>query len=440
MTHEEETHLRHAVIPSRGLMRPYLPTVLRVSLAMFLLISSAAIVYTTAQNFHSVQMLSTQALESTALALSSSAETALRATGNIASAKIREIFSDRVVAYALILGQDGTILFHTNPRLVGSFLSGASSEKWPSTTASGQRIKLLTGLPAHEFNYILHLPDRAVELLRLVLYTTPADRIVSDARRMWWIVGAILILLWTVGILLERVFSRHLRLQEELERRNQLALIGQMTAVLAHEIRNALGSIKGYVQWVHEKLDKPDPKKDGLSVALQGVSRIETLVNDLLGFSRKEKYRIERLNPVHLIQEAINTVGSSWKGNVELESKPGIRAMGDREKLYLSLANGIRNAIQAMEGDGNLRISVYPDGLWVNILIKDTGPGIPAEEIPRLFTPFHTTKTDGTGLGLAYSMKVVEGMGGKISLANRKKNRGAVLTIRLPRTRESDSE
>ena len=420
----------------RGLKRPYIPAVLRVSLAIFLLISSAAILYTTAQNFHSVRMLSTRALESTALALSSSAETALRATGNVADAEIREIFSDRVVAYALIAGKDGKVLFHTNPRQVGSYLSDQGNQKWPPRTASGRRIKLQTGLPAYQFNYVLHRADGTAELLRLVLYTTSADRIISDARKMWWTVGVILILLWLVGIMLERVFTRHLRLQEELERRNQLAFIGQMTAVLAHEIRNALGSIKGYVQWVHEKFEKPDPRKEGLSVVLRGVERIESLINDLLRFSRKEQYRIEPLDPVYLIREVINSSGPSWKGKVQLEAKPETRATGDREKLYQVFLNAIRNAIQSMEGDGDLRIEVSADARWVKIRIKDTGPGIPMEEVPRLFTPFYTTKTDGTGLGLAYSKKVVEGMGGRISLTNREAKAGAVLTIQLPKTRE----
>lgn len=306
--------------------------------------------------------------------------------------------------------------------------------KWPSTTASGKRINLRTGLPAYEFDYILHLPDGTAQLLRLVLYTAPADSIVSDARKMWWTVGIVLMLLWTAGIMLERVFTRSLRLQKDMEQRSQLALIGQMTAVLAHEIRNALGSIKGYVQWVHEKLEKPDPKKEGLAVVLRGVKRIESLTNDLLCFSRNEQYHIESLEPAHLISEAINAVATSWKGTMELAVKPELsRLMGDREKLYQVILNGMRNAVQAMEKNGNLGISVSLDGRWVKIRIEDTGPGIPAEEIPRLFTPFHTTKTDGTGLGLAYSKKVIEGMGGKITLANRKDRTGAVLIIRLPK-------
>ena len=412
----------------------YVATVLRIGLVIFLLISSVGIVYTTARNFRSVRILSTKTLESTAVALSFSAETVLRASRDDANAEIRDILSDRVVAYSMITTEEGKILFHTNPHLVGSYLSDKKNMKWPSTTASGKRINLRTGLPAYEFDYILHLPDGTAQLLRLVLYTAPADSIVSDARKMWWTVGIVLMLLWTAGIMLERVFTRWLRLQKDMERRSQLALIGQMTAVLAHEIRNALGSIKGYVQWVYEKLEKPDPKKEGLAVVLRGVKRIESLTNDLLCFSRNEQYHIESLEPAHLISEAINAVATFWKGTMELAVKPELsRLMGDREKLYQVILNGMRNAVQAMEENGNLGISVSLDGRWVKIRIEDTGPGIPAEEIPRLFTPFHTTKTDGTGLGLAYSKKVIEGMGGKITLANRKDRTGAVLTIRLPK-------
>jgi signal transduction histidine kinase len=258
----------------------------------------------------------------------------------------------------------------------------------------------------------------------------------SDARKMWWTVGVILILLWIIGIMLEWVFTRHLRLQAELERQNQLAFIGQMTAVLAHEIRNALGSMKGYVQWVYEKLEKPDPKKEGLSIVLRGVERMESLTNDMLRFSREEQYRNDDLDPVNLIEELVSTEFPSWKEKMALEARPGIRAMGDRQKLYQVFLNGVRNAIQAMESDGNLQISVKPDGRWVEILIKDTGPGITAEEPDRLFAPFYTTKTDGTGLGLAYARKVIEGMGGRIMLANRKGRAGAVLSIRIPKMKE----
>jgi len=417
---------------------PYFLTVLRISLALFLSLSSAAILYTTARNDQSVQSMADQSLKSTALALSSSAEMALRRGGSGADAEIREIFSDRVVAYALIASEGGRILFHTNPRRVGSILS--EEEKgplWGSQKTWGRRIILGTGLPAYEFSYPLHRADAGTEWLRLVLHTTPADRIVSDARTMWWVGTGVLALLWTVGILFERILTRSLRLRAELEEKRQLALIGQMTAVLAHEIRNALGSIKGYAQWVDEKLEPPDPKKTGLAGVLRGAERIESLVRELLLFSRDETFKLEKLDPIPLLNDAVQSAVSSWGGKVELEKETGTLVKADEEKLRRVFLNGIQNAIQAMGEGGTLGVSVRRDGRWVKLRMEDTGPGIPEAEMPRLFTPFHTTKTDGTGLGLAYSKKVVEGMGGRISLRNRDQKRGAVLSIQLPRTGDS---
>jgi signal transduction histidine kinase len=414
-------------------MRPALPFAVRAVLLLFLLTSSGAVLYTTYQNTQNAVSLAVLSLQSTALALSSSAEVALRTGRTGATGEIREILSDRVVAFALIAGEDGTILFHTNAMMAGTRLPDPGLPGWlHSGVAYGRRMTLGTGLPAYEYNYILHRPGGAPELLRIVLHTAAADRIVSDARRMWWTVAGVLALLWAVGILLERLFSRHFLLAAEMEKRERLSLIGQMTASLAHEIRNALGSVKGFAQLAGEKGGTPDARNGAVSVVLQGVARIESLVNDLLLFSREETYETASLDIVPLVREALAIDTAQWTGAVELSFPPGIRVRGDREKLRRVLSNGIRNAIQAMGDGGTLRISAEEEGSRVAIRIEDTGPGIPEEGRSRLFTPFHTTKTDGTGLGLAYSKKAVEGMGGRIGLSNRKNGKGAVLSILLP--------
>ena len=413
-------------------LRSYRPAAMIAVMFAFLLLSSIAIFYSTAQNTRTAQALSVQALESTAEALSYSAEKSLRESGSITDHEMREIFSDRVVAYGLIAKKDGTILFHTNPRLVGSNLGEKGLEQWlQSGIPSGRRITLRTGIPAYEYNYILHRPDGNAEVIRLVLNTTPVDHIVSQARRMWWTVGIVLVFLWAVGISFSMIFIRYVRIQEELEQRKRWALIGQMTAVLTHEIRNALGGIKGYTQWVDEKIADSDPKKAGLAMVLRGTDRIESLVNDLLLFSRKETYNIKVLDISRLIEEAAHHIASNWKGKIDMDIDPAIEAKADREKLYRVMVNGIQNAFQATGGNGNLYISAHGEGSWVKIRIKDNGPGIPDSELLNLFTPFYTTKTNGTGLGLSYSKKVVEGMGGKINLSNRKDGTGAVLTISL---------
>ena len=418
---------------NEGKKRPGAVVLFRSILFLFLLLSSSAILYGTTVNTRAVRDLAETAMESTALALSTSAESALRSGGSRAEGEARNILSDRVVAYAMVAREDGTIVLHTNPGMVGSNIRDSDLGEWlRSGKTFGRRIMLGTGLPAYEFNYLLHGPGEEPEILRLVLHTTQVDRILSDARRMWWTVGGVLVLLWSVGIALDRVFARHLRLEAQLERRERLALIGQMTATLSHEIRNALGSIKGYAQWVDERVETTDPKKKGLAAVLQGTMRIESLVNDLLLFSREETYSVQPVDVGILVHESMAGEVNVWKGEVEIDPGEGTVVLADPEKLRRVLANGIRNAIQSMGDRGHLRIVARPDDRRVEIRIEDSGPGIPESEVPRLFTPFHTTKADGTGLGLAYSKKTVEGMNGEIDLTNRQETTGAVLTILLP--------
>jgi signal transduction histidine kinase len=413
-------------------MRPVLPTVLRILLLAFLAVSSSAILYATVMNERTVESLADRSLESTALALSTATESALRAAGGGTDSEVQGILSDRVVAYALIAEGDGAIRFHTNPRMTGTRLPEDPGGWLRTGRPSGRRVVLGTGLPAYEYDFILHPLDGGPELLRIVLHTTPADRILAGTRRMRWTVGAVLLLLWTVGVALERVVSRQFRLQEEAERRERLALIGQMTATLAHEIRNALGSVKGYTQWVSEKVDPSDPRKAGLESALQAAGRIESLVNELLLFSRQETYATAPVSVLDIVRDTVTAESAGWAGRVEISIEPGACAVADPEKLGRVLRNAVRNAIEAMGPEGTLQVEGGMGGRWAEIRVVDTGPGIPGAELPKLFTPFHTTKADGTGLGLAYSKKAIEGMGGRIGIRNRDEGNGAVLWVRLP--------
>jgi len=415
-------------------MRPVVPWVLRATLLSFLLLSTGALLFATVRNARTVRSLAESSLESTALALSASAENALRQGGGRTDGAVREILSDRVVAYALIAAPDGKILFHTNPMRVDRNLRQREVEDLiRGGRPLGRRVMLGTGLQAYEFNYVLHRPDGRAELLRLVLHTAPADRLLEEVTRMGWAVSGMVLLLWAVGIALERLLTRHLRLQAEADRNERLALIGRMTATLAHEIRNALGAVKGYTQWVDEKTGSSDPRKAGLAIALEGTERIESLVNELLLFAREEPCVVAPFDLAPLLESLAREEAAGWRGKVVTEPVAGVRVLADYEKLRRALSNGVRNAIQAMGEKGVLRIGAGPDGKRVRIFVEDSGPGVPEDERPRLFTPFHTTKPDGTGLGLAYAKKVVEAMKGSIDLRNREKGGGALLEIVLPK-------
>jgi two-component system, NtrC family, sensor histidine kinase HydH len=418
------------------------PGPLRTALFSFLLLASSAILFTTYQNTESARSMADQALEGTGLALASTVEAELRSGDPLSSAHVRRILSDRVIAYAVIADKTGRVLFHSNPALTGTDLREPGLAAWLETgQAYGRRITLGTGLPAFEFNYLLHLPDGRAELLRLVLQTFQADQILAKARRMWGTVGLVLLTLWTMGILFDRLFAGQVRLQEAFRKREQLAVIGQMTATLAHEIRNALGGIKGYTQWVEEKMEAGDPKKTGLALVLKGVGRIEFLVEDLLLFARKESYHLTPLPLNQLIQEAVDSEISPERARIEFQIEPEVRVLADKEKLHQVLLNGLQNAFQAMEAETEplLLIRAEGRGKWITLRMEDRGPGISEEDRAKIFTPFFTTKTTGTGLGLAYSRKVIEGMGGTIALDNREGGRGAVLTIKLLRAERTVS-
>lgn len=408
----------------------------RMGLFLLLTFFSAALIYITSQNVGIARSLAAKSLENTALALSTAAENALRLYGSGGTEQIQEVLSDRVVAYALIAAADGTILYHTNPGRVGTRLTEDERGGWQPGSATSRQIIMGTGVPGYEFNFTLHRPDGGTELLRLILHTTQSEMVVSWTNRMRWIVGSVLLLLWTGGFFLERTATRALKLQARQEEQERLTLIGRMTAVLAHEIRNALAGVKGYAQWAHEKTEDSLPAKTALAAVLQGTGRIETLVNELLLFARDEAFSLVPVDLLPVVREAIRDVFAAGEEqgeiSIEVNIEEGVRVKADREKLYRALINGIRNARDAAGQDGAIRISSSRDDRWVNVSIVDDGIGLPEGKEDRIFSPFFTTKTDGTGLGLAYARKVIEGMGGTIALGNRPDAAGAVLSIRLP--------
>jgi signal transduction histidine kinase len=411
----------------------YITGILRLSLFFLLLIFSLALIFTTNKNVQIVNTLAIQSLTDTAVGLSSAADNALRFMGEKDPSEMNAIFSDRIVAYALVARKDGNILFHTNPALINTKLSAQEMEDWISAgTFTSRRIILGTGVPAYEFNFVMYRPDKSPDMLRLVLQTTATDKIITQAGRMWWITGLLICILWAAGILFERFFTNRVKTQETRENQKRLTIIGQMTASLAHEIRNALGSVKGYAQWLDEKAPEQSPEKEALSAIVMGSIRIETLVRELLLYSKQDAYQNERIELEPLIREAFVVSAPKRLTDMELDVPHGTIVIADREKLIRVMINGIRNALDSMGENGHVRISSHGKGRWVAISIEDTGKGISEKNQDRLFTPFYTTKTDGTGLGLAYARKVVEGMDGTIKLTNRTNGIGAVLTIQLP--------
>lgn len=224
-------------------------------------------------------------------------------------------------------------------------------------------------------------------------------------------------------------------LQKELAEKNRrlaqqsrLEMLGRMAAGLAHEIRNPLGGIQLFAAMLRRDLEHDAEKVKTLDRILGAVAGLEKLVADMLAYGRDVEPRksLRSLGPV--VDEALALAAPAAAGKgIQLlrEGAPG-EAELDGDMLVRVFLNLALNACQAMEPGGTLRVRF--DGRTVSL--ADTGPGIPAEVMDRLFTPFVTSKAKGTGLGLAIAHKIVEAHGGVIEAANAPGG-GAVFTVKL---------
>ncbi len=400
-----------------------------------LLVATAAVLGATLLAERSIRDLAELSLHTTASDIATAAEGPARAAVP-AGGELSRVFSDRVVAYALLADAEGLVLFHTNPARAGARIAGPAAA--PAAGGGGlpreaaRRTELGTGRPGYEFTRALTAEDGSARVLRVVLYTAGADRVLERARGLWLSVAAVLGLLWSTGALLWRLAARAEKLERRVRRQETLALIGQMTATLAHEIRNAVGGLKGHAQWLDEKTAADDPRKGGFAAIVQGTARIETLVGELLVYSREETYEV-RVLPADEVLAAAASAAAGWPGRLVRRPAPDLAVAADPEKLGRALTNAVRNAVEAAGEGGEVGLSATAAGGRVAFAVEDRGAGIAPEALGRLFEPFYTTKSGGTGLGLAYARKVAEGMGGTATLRNRDHGPGAVFTLTVPR-------
>lgn len=405
------------------------------AVVLLMLIISTALILSVRSNLSTLERLSEQSLISTAVAISSTIERLMASQDTLSNkkTKLRELLSDRTVSYVMILDNNGQVIFHSNPALEGRVVEGLDDEEaLLSANMKGSKTTLQTGSTVYEFNYLLHLDD-GMYLLKIVLHTLPADRIIQQAGGIWVTIVGVIALLWLAGGAFTVIMIRYVALINQAKQQEQWSTLGRMSAVIAHEIRNAIGSVKGFAQWMDEKTDLSDSRKKPLSLIIRGTSRIEELVNNLLQYSKQETYHFETVRLDELIDEAVSQSVAVHKGIIEKHLTEDLKVLVDREKLIRAIVNVLNNAVEATEAEGHIRIEANRDKGWVILTVTDNGPGFNDESIGKAFEPFYTTKSKGTGLGLAYSKKVIEAMGGDIKIANRQDISGAVVTIKLKR-------
>jgi signal transduction histidine kinase len=222
-------------------------------------------------------------------------------------------------------------------------------------------------------------------------------------------------------------------MEERLVQSERLATIGRFASQIAHEIRNPLSSISLNVELLEDELKESNEEARGLiRSVLKELDRLNEIVSEYLQFSRFPKPHLKRGQADSVAREFVQTFKPPSHVKVELQLMPSSPEVWlDNSLLRQVLENLARNAVDAMEGEGTLRIEVDAVERFLIIRVKDTGRGIPPEIQARLFEPFFTTKPHGTGLGLATSQQVIFEHNGHLVVESLP-GRGTTFSILLP--------
>ncbi len=222
--------------------------------------------------------------------------------------------------------------------------------------------------------------------------------------------------------------------EEQLARQASLARVGQMAAVVAHEVRNPLAGIKGAMQILISRRAAGDQELPVMHDIVARIDALSELINDLMVFARPRPLQVQRVMLRSLVQEAATMVRRDPSGDgIEIAvdgPDPAIEA--DAEAVRSAVLNVLLNAAQAMNGRGHITATVSQDDGLATVVMRDTGPGIPPDLRAQVLEPFFTTKARGGGLGLPIARRTAELHGGTLTI-DCPPDGGTVLTLTLPR-------
>jgi signal transduction histidine kinase len=235
---------------------------------------------------------------------------------------------------------------------------------------------------------------------------------------------------------LEEKSLQLIRAQEELLRNEKLAAIGSLAAGVAHEINNPTAIIRGNVELLQMELGRGAPGREEADEIMKQTERVSLITQNLLSFAREQMIHPQQVQLNSLLEEILSQLSHQvTMSGVQLRQSlcatlPEVE--GDRERLRQVFTNILLNAVQAMAGQGTLSLGTLFDEREVRVTIADSGPGIASAIREKIFNPFFTTKSNGTGLGLSVSYGIVQAHGGSIDISSAA-GQGATFRVRLPR-------
>jgi len=231
------------------------------------------------------------------------------------------------------------------------------------------------------------------------------------------------------------------RLQKKLIKAERLSALGKITADVAHEIRNPLTAIGGFAKRLQKRIRPDTREKDYIDLIVSETGRLERILRDVLSFSREARYHLSITPPNAVVEDSLHTFSDTCKEQsitVNTVFDLSLRdILLDRDQITQAINNLLSNAVDAMPGGGVLTVSTQSvllhDANFIVIEISDTGTGIPAEKLDRLFDPFYSTKEigHGTGLGLSICKKIMDEHKGFIRVTS-ESGKGSAFRLYLP--------
>lgn len=253
---------------------------------------------------------------------------------------------------------------------------------------------------------------------------------------------------WGAAATLEDLSRLH-ELSEQASRVSTLTALGEMSATIAHEIRNPLGGIGGFAGLLERDMDVNDPNRRLVKKIIEGVAGLNRMVTSLLNYTRPLQLNLRPIDIVETIEDSLGffEIDAGARMDVidceRLFPDTSLACRADPEQIQQIVLNLLHNAVQAMPGSGKLSVGLteidtrkdnrtHLNKPCIALTVSDTGLGMSDEVKSKLFMPFFTTKENGNGLGLATAKKVIEAHGGDV-LVESNPNQGATFTIYIPK-------
>ncbi|MBE4910627.1 ATP-binding protein [Bacillus luteolus] len=254
------------------------------------------------------------------------------------------------------------------------------------------------------------------------------------------IFGAIQVVsIWIASRINESMIENEL-MKQEIARAEKLNTLGELAASIAHEVRNPLTVVKGFLQLMHKQ--EKGQNHTYLTLVLSELGRAESIINDYLNFAKPQFEKIEECNLTEILTDIsilLEPLANKDGVNLEYSLEEDIYVITDRNQVKQAFINLIKNAIEATNDGGCVSVTLKIENEQAFILIRDTGKGMSEEELSRIGTLFYTTRDKGTGLGTTVSLRIIESMGGQIDYKS-EQNVGTEVIVLLPAIQKESSK